>query len=88
MNGGVPIGLVLYYGKHPADSSAPTHIGGRYQLLSAQCKWLATGADRKLVVDDQNQLFRTDAATGETVVLAFGPDQNSRVHSFWAPVGK
>ena len=28
---------------------------GRYRLLSAQYKWLATDAERKLVVDDQNQ---------------------------------
>ncbi len=61
---------------------------GRYQLLSAQYKWLATDAERKLVVDDQNQLFRIDTVTGDTAVLAFRADQNSKMQSFWAPVGK
>ena len=61
---------------------------GRYQLLSAQYKWLATDAERKLVVDDQNQLFRIDTVTGDTAILAFRADQNSKMQSFWAPVGK
>lgn len=61
---------------------------GRYQLLSAQYKWLATDAEHKLVVDDQNQLFRIDTVTGDTVVLAFRADQKSNMHSFWAPVVK
>jgi hypothetical protein len=61
---------------------------GRYQLLSAQYKWLATDSERKLVVDDQNQLFRIDTVTGETAVLAFRADQNSQMHSFWVAVGK
>ena len=58
---------------------------GRYQLLSAQYKWLATDAERKLVVDDQNQLFRIDTVTGDTAILAFRADQNSKMQSFWAP---
>jgi hypothetical protein len=61
---------------------------GRYQRLSAQYKWLATGAECKLVVDDQNQLFRIDTVTGDTAVLAFRADQNSKMQSFWASVGK
>jgi len=61
---------------------------GRYQLLSAQYKWLATDAERKLVVDDQHQLFRIDTVTGDTAVLVFRADQNSKMESFWAPVGK
>jgi hypothetical protein len=61
---------------------------GRYQLLNAQYKWLATDAERKLVVDDQNQLFRIDTVTGDTAILAFRADQNSKMQSFWAPVGK
>jgi opacity protein-like surface antigen len=61
---------------------------GRYQLLGAQYKWLATDSERKLVVDEQNQLFRIDTVTGETSVLAFRADQNSQMHSVWNPIGK
>jgi opacity protein-like surface antigen len=61
---------------------------GRYQLLSAQYKWLATDSERKLVVDDRKQLFRIDTVTGETAVLAFRADENSQMHSFWVAVGK
>jgi len=73
-----------------AQTRTQAHEGqaGRYQLLSAQYKWLATDSDGKLVVDDQNQLFRIDTVTGETVVLGFRADQNRQMHSLWAPVGK
>jgi hypothetical protein len=35
VTGGVPIELVLYYGKHPADSSAATHIGKHRAALES-----------------------------------------------------
>lgn len=35
-----------------------------------------------------NQLFRIDTVTGDTAILAFRADQNSKMQSFWAPVGK
>jgi hypothetical protein len=61
---------------------------GRYQLFSAQYRWLAADSERKLVVDDRNQSFRIDTVTGETAVLAFRADQNSQMQSFWVAIGK
>lgn len=77
-----------------AIGTAQTHTqgqqgqAGRYQLLSAQYKWLATDSEGKLVIDDRNQLFRIDTVTGETAILAFRADKNSQMHSFWVPIGK
>ena len=59
---------------------------GRYQLVGAPYKWQAT-VDRKLVVDEQNHLFRIDTVTGETSILAFRMDQNN-LQSFWNPIGR
>jgi hypothetical protein len=61
---------------------------GRYQLLGAQYNWLGVDAEKKLVVDDKNQLFRIDTSTGETSILMFQPGANSQLQSFWLPVGK
>lgn len=63
---------------------------GRYQLLSAQYRWPGMDAERKVVFDDRQHLFRIDSVTGETSILLFRttPDQNGQFQSFWSPIGK
>jgi len=84
----IAIAAVVAIGTAQTRTQGQQGQAGRYQLLSAQYKWLATDSEHKLVVDDQNQLFRVDTVTGETDVLAFRADQSSKMQSFWAPVGR
>jgi hypothetical protein len=63
---------------------------GRYQLLSTKYNWPGIDAQRKVVFDDGEHLFRIDSVTGETSILLFraAPDQNGQFQSFWSPIGK
>jgi hypothetical protein len=63
---------------------------GRYQLLSAQYRWPGIDAERKVVFDEGEHLFRIDSVTGETWILLFraAPDLNGQFQSFWSPIGK
>jgi hypothetical protein len=69
-------------------TQTPQGQPGRYQLISAPYKWLATDAANKLVVDDKQQLFRIDTITGETSILQFTPDQKRQMQGVWLPLGK
>ena len=63
---------------------------GRYHLLNAQYRWPEIDAERKVVFDEREHLFRIDSVTGETSILLFraAPDQNGQFQSFWSPIGK
>lgn len=84
----IVIAALLAIGTAQTRSQSQQGQVGRYQLLSAQYKWVGEDAENKVAVDDKNQLFRIDTVTGEAEMLAFSPDQNRHIHSFWMPLGK
>jgi hypothetical protein len=49
----IVIAALVAIGTAQTSTQGQQRHAGRYQLLSAQYKWLATDAERKLVVDDQ-----------------------------------